>query len=648
MPLPRMPGNPRRKPVAGATACRGGRPGNRRDGAGSGQYCAVGVRSIGWGPLLGAARTLAAAGLLSGIGATAAATAAEVSPAAATAAEVSPAAATAAEESRAAATAAEESRAAATAAVVQPAAADRVRALQVEAEATGRAAWGHWGEEPGRYVGWSNHSNRLIPVYTFGMALDSVAGPRSVYRDAVRLAALYGRMPEDTLDETADYFDQTDVHRLQLAAAEAGKKYVVLVVFDGLDWTVTRTAAIAARGRVAYDAGRGTGFAFQDYAGAPTDFGLCVTSPANDGTKVDVDAQVVRNPGGDKPGGFDPRRGGRTPWDPRADARYLIGRDRGRPHAVTDSAASATSLCTGRKTYNDSINVDVDGGHIEPIARTLQARGWAVGVVTSVPVSHATPACAYANNVSRDDYQDIARDMLGQPSIAHRTGPLPGLDVVLGAGYGVRGTATSDKDQGANFEPGGKYVADSTLAAIDVDRGGRYRVAVRTAGRRGDELLADAARDAVDRRLRLFGLFGVREGNLPFQTADGDFNPVGCRPEQPPSADRLRKKYCPLEPYSAADLDENPTLADMTRAALDVLGTRERFWLMVEAGDVDWASHANDIDAAIGAVKSGDAAFQAVVKWIERRDAWNDAVVIVTADHGHMFVLDDPAAFAGR
>ena len=86
----------------------------------------------------------------------------------------------------------------------------------------------------------------------------------------------------------------------------------------------------------------------------------------------------------------------------------------------------------------------------------------------------------------------------------------------------------------------------------------------------------------------------------------------------------------------------------MTRAALDVLHSRGNFWLMVEAGDVDWASHANDIDSAIGAVKSGDAAFQAVVKWIERHDAWKDSVVIVTADHGHLFVLDDPAAFAGR
>jgi alkaline phosphatase len=527
------------------------------------------------------------------------------------------------------------------------AAADPVRALQAEAEATGRAAWGHWGEQPEKYVGWSNHSNRLIPVYTFGMSLAGVAGPRSVYRDAERLAALYGRLPEATLDETAEHFDQTDVYRLQMAAVEAGKKYVFLVVFDGMDWTLTRTAAIAARGRVAYDSGRGTGFQFQDYRGVETDFGFCVTSPANDGTKVDVDAQAVRNPGGERPGGYDPVRGGRAPWDPGALARYLTGRDRERPHAVTDSAASATSLCTGRKTYNDAINVDVRGAHLEPLARTLQARGFGVGVVTSVPISHATPACGYANNVTRDDYQDIARDLLGEPSIAHPA-PLPGLDVVVGTGHGVRGTAESDKDQGKNFEPGSKYVADSTVAAVDAARGGRYRVAVRTPGRRGDDVLAEAARDAAGRGLRLLGLFGVKEGNLPYQTADGDFDPVGCRPEQPPSADRLRKKYCPLEPYSAADLAENPTLADMTRAALEVLGGRDRFWLMVEAGDVDWAAHANDIDAAIGAVKSGDAAFQAVVKWIERRDAWKDAVVIVTSDHGHMFVLDDPAAFAVR
>jgi alkaline phosphatase len=527
-------------------------------------------------------------------------------------------------------------------------AADPIRMLQCEAEVSGEATWGHWGDNPARYVSWSNHSNRLIPVYTFGIGLDGVAGAKSVYRDESRLRELYGRLPDHTLDPEADYFDQTDVYRLQLAAAEAGKKYIVVVVFDGMDWVTTRAAAIAATGRVAYSEGRGTGLAFQDYRGCPTDYGLCVTSPANDGTKTDVDAQAVKNPGGQTPGGYDASRGGGTAWAPRPNLTYLIGRDRDRPHAVTDSAASATSLFTGRKTYNDAIAVDAEGGQLEPIARLLHERGYATGVVTSVPVPHATPACAYANNVSRDDYQDISRDLLGQPSVSHPE-PLAGLDVVIGAGHGV--TADDDSaQQGRNFEPGNKYLAGSTRQAIDAAMGGRYLVAERTAGRRGDELLADAARAAAERGLRLFGFFGTPQGNLPFRTADGDFDPGNCNPEAAggPDEDRLRKKYGSQIHYSEAEIDENPSLADMTRAALEVLGRRDRFWLMVEAGDVDWASHANNIDTAIGAVQSGDAAFQAVVKWIERHDAWDDAAVIVTSDHGHLFVLTEPEALAGR
>ena len=67
---------------------------------------------------------------------------------------------------------------------------DRVRLMQVAAEAAGRAAWGHWGDQPSKYVSWSNHSNRLIPLYAFGMGIDAVSGTASVYRDADRLEAL--------------------------------------------------------------------------------------------------------------------------------------------------------------------------------------------------------------------------------------------------------------------------------------------------------------------------------------------------------------------------------------------------------------------------------------------------------------------------
>jgi alkaline phosphatase len=540
------------------------------------------------------------------------------------------------------ATAQEPAAAALAPAAVVTSIADPIRDMQVEAERTGTATWGHWGDQPERYDAWSNHSNRLVPVYTFGLSLDDVRGGRSVYRDAARLRTLYGFDPAATLDPTAEHFDQTDVHHLMRQAAAAGKKRIVLFVFDGLDWPITRAAAIAATGTVAYDEGRGTGLAFQDYRGAPTDFGWCVTSPANSGTTFDVDAQAVVNPGGTKSGGYDPVLGGRTPWDAGHDLRYLIGRTRDRPHAVTDSSASATSLCSGRKIYNDGVNVGPDGTPIEPIARVLQREGWAVGAVSSVPVSHATPACAYATNVSRDDYQDISRDMLGCASVAHRAEPLPGLDVLIGAGHGVRNEA--DADQGRNFEPGNKYVADSTVAAIDAAAGGRYVVAQRTAGRRGADVLAAAAREAAAGGLRLFGFFGTAQGNLPFRTADGRYDPAAGPPDA--EADRLRKKYGGSVRYSQADLEENPTLADMTRTALDLLGTRERFWLLVEPGDVDWAAHANNIDACIGAVHSGDDAFRACVGWIETHGGWDDAAVIVTSDHGHLFVLTEPAAFA--
>ena len=87
------------------------------------------------------------------------------------------------------------------------------------------------------------------------------------------------------------------------------------------------------------------------------------------------------------------------------------------------------------------------------------------------------------------------------------------------------------------------------------------------------------------------------------------------------------------------------TLANMTRAALRLLETDLKgFWLLIEAGDVDWANHGNNIDNSIGAVLSGEAAFQAVTDWAEKNDRWKDTVIIVTADHGHYFQLRKPAA----
>ena len=65
---------------------------------------------------------------------------------------------------------------------------------------------------------------------------------------------------------------------------------------------------------------------------------------------------------------------------------------------------------------------------------------------------------------------------------------------------------------------------------------------------------------------------------------------------------------------------------------------------MVEARDVDWANHGNNIDNSIGAVLSGDAAFHAATEWVEANGGWKDTVLLLTADHGHYLVLDKPSA----
>ena len=547
-------------------------------------------------------------------------------------------------------------------AAVAPAA-DHLRDLQTTAIKNGQSTVAHWGADPKNYKEWGTHSIRLIPVYTFGtrgvskgcgVNFDDYIGSNSAYRSETKLKSIYGRVPTNTLNPIAEYCDQTDLAALQRAAFNAGKKHVILMVFDGMDWQTTRAAAIYNERKVSYSEGRGTGTHFQNYtANGTTQYGGMCVAPNNDGTDNDVDTQTVTNPGGKYLGGYNVTKAGPFPWSPKSeDIYYLTGRapnGKGRgEHPYPDSANTAQAMTTGVKSYNNSINVDVTGQQVSAIAHEVQAAGYSIGTVTSVPIGHATPACSYAHNVDRDDYQDITRDLLGLPSIAHPQKPLPGLDVLIGGGFGdnatktgqvltdaITGLVTSNlksKGQGANFVPGNIWLTEADRKAVDAASGGKYVVAERTTGASGRETLLLAAKQASSSGQRLFGFFGVgtAKGHLPFETANGDYQPTVGRSNK-------------AESYTPADLTENPTLADMTNAALTVLGRNKKgFWLMVEAGDVDWANHDNNLDNSIGAVNSGDRAFRVITDWVEKNSSWDETVVIVTADHGHYLWLEQP------
>ena len=91
--------------------------------------------------------------------------------------------------------------------------------------------------------------------------------------------------------------------------------------------------------------------------------------------------------------------------------------------SITDSAASASAMATGVKTDNGHISVDPGEAILETILEIAEARGMATGLVTTVQISHATPAAFAAHVPDRNMYTEIALQMIES-----------GVDVLLGGG----------------------------------------------------------------------------------------------------------------------------------------------------------------------------------------------------------------------
>lgn len=79
---------------------------------------------------------------------------------------------------------------------------------------------------------------------------------------------------------------------------------------------------------------------------------------------------------------------------------------------VTDSAAAATAIGCGEKANNGALGVAPDGRRLESVAEFAKKRGMKVGIMTTVPIVHATPAGFYAHRPNRGDSYGIALDLL--------------------------------------------------------------------------------------------------------------------------------------------------------------------------------------------------------------------------------------------
>ena len=285
---------------------------------------------------------------------------------------------------------------------------------------------------------------------------------------------------------------------------------------------------------------------------------------------------------------------------------------------ATDSAAAATALYAGVKTYNAAISVDTGRNRLYAITDKARDLGLAVGAVTTVPISHATPGAWAAHNDDRNNTYAIADEGLwGDPnttgtSIADSRYSgghglsLPALDVVIGGGHPGWNTA---------------YVNAAMRGKLTADNGqpGAFTFVERTAGLAdgGARLLAAANNPTVT---RLAGLFGGAGGNIEYRLADGS----GHNPE-------------------------NPTLAQMTMAALTVLARDpDGFVVMVEGGAVDWAAHANNMNQMIGEMVGFNEAVETAIAWVDDPASpadWSNTLVIVTGDHETGYLTAGPGVF---
>jgi alkaline phosphatase len=90
---------------------------------------------------------------------------------------------------------------------------------------------------------------------------------------------------------------------------------------------------------------------------------------------------------------------------------------------VTDSAAASSSWGGGHRIPNGGVNVGKDGTDYKPILQKFIKAGKKAGIVTTVPVTHATPAGFCVNSKSRNDQEEIAEKYTDL-----------GLSVILGGG----------------------------------------------------------------------------------------------------------------------------------------------------------------------------------------------------------------------
>lgn len=275
---------------------------------------------------------------------------------------------------------------------------------------------------------------------------------------------------------------------------------------------------------------------------------------------------------------------------------------------VPDSAGTATAFMTGVKSRAGVISVDhevirgdcasSDNRHVTSFLEMAEQRGMATGIVTTARITHATPATAYAHVPERDWENDSE-----MPKAEKASGC---KDIAL------------------------QFVEFSYGDGIDVTfGGGRSEFLPKSV--RGPEGNKGKRKD--NRNL-------ISEWKIKHPTGQYVWNDKMFDSLEPqatgPVLGLFNASHMEYEADRAADKGGEPSLEAMTEKALKILQkNKDGYFLYVEGARVDHAHHSGN---AYRALSDAVALANAVQKAVEMTNV-EDTLIIVTADHSHVFTM---------
>ncbi len=239
---------------------------------------------------------------------------------------------------------------------------------------------------------------------------------------------------------------------------------------------------------------------------------------------------------------------------------------------ITDSAAAGTALATGEKTSCGTVSVKSDGQtQLKTMAEIAKEKGMKVGIISSVSIDHATPACFYAHNESRNNYYEIGQDLIAS-----------GFDYF--AGGNVRHN---------------KFPEEYTLENFHKDAASNGYKCVNTRE----------------------GLKGLQVGEKAIATIKKLYTS---------DEDGCALPYMIDLDEQTSD-DDKITLTDFTAKGIELLDNENGFFMMIESGKIDWACHANDaVSATHDLIEFDNAIGKALAFYEEHKE---ETLIIVTGDH---------------